>query len=222
MADPLDQGNPDIVLGVDTHKDVHAAALVTAAGAFVESRSFPTTAEGYEQLLDWARTLGHLSRAGWSARAQTAPPSAGICRSGHHRLRGEPARQSHPPTPRQERHRLCRGCSPRSDHRQGDRHPELRASLAGLSNPKLIRACAGLDSSAASGTASAAAAHTLKLLARRIQHLTNEIEDLTTRIRDVIPQHNPQLLACYGVGPDTAATLLPAAGGNPERLRSKA
>ncbi|MCL7493179.1 transposase [Streptomyces sp. MCA2] len=98
--------------------------------------------------------------------------------------------------------------------------PELRESLAGLSNPKLIRACAGLGSSA-SGTAGAAA-HTLKLLARRIQHLTEEIEDLTTRIRDVITQHNPQLLACYGVGPDTAATLLIAAGDNPERLRSEA
>ncbi|MFE9934632.1 hypothetical protein [Streptomyces sp. NPDC005533] len=46
---PLDQDNPDIVLGVDTHKDVHVAAVVTAAGVFVESRSFPTTAEGYEQ-----------------------------------------------------------------------------------------------------------------------------------------------------------------------------
>ncbi|MFJ6785186.1 transposase [Streptomyces yangpuensis] len=38
--------------------------MVTAAGAFVESRSFPTTAEGYEQLLDWARALGRLSQAG--------------------------------------------------------------------------------------------------------------------------------------------------------------
>lgn len=40
------------------------AAVVTAAGAFVASESFPTTADGYEQLLAWARTLGRLSRAG--------------------------------------------------------------------------------------------------------------------------------------------------------------
>ncbi|MFJ3980264.1 hypothetical protein [Streptomyces sp. NPDC090021] len=46
---PLDHDNPDIVLGVDTHKDVHVAAVVSAAaGVFVESRSLPTTAEGYE------------------------------------------------------------------------------------------------------------------------------------------------------------------------------
>ncbi|MGW7054158.1 hypothetical protein [Streptomyces sp. NPDC054887] len=79
--------------------------------------------------------------------------------------------------------------------------PELRESLAGLNNPKLIRTCAGLDSSA-SGTAGAAAP-TLRLLARPDQHLTEETEDLTTRIGDVITQHNPQLLACYGVGPST-------------------
>ncbi|WP_052713920.1 transposase [Streptomyces katrae] len=98
--------------------------------------------------------------------------------------------------------------------------PELRESLAGLSNPKLIRACASLDSSAVG--AAGAAAHTLRLLARRIQHLIEAIDDLTTRITSVITQHNPQLLACYGVGPDTAATLLIAAGDNPERRRSEA
>lgn len=64
QAVPLDQHHPEIVLGVDTHKDVHVAAVITAAGAFVGSRSFPTTAGGYEQLLDWARTSGHVSRAG--------------------------------------------------------------------------------------------------------------------------------------------------------------
>ncbi|MGW7401533.1 hypothetical protein ACWGH7_34305, partial [Streptomyces cyaneofuscatus] len=56
---PLDQETSDIVLGVDTHKDVHVAAVVSAAGVFVKSRSFQTTAEGYEQLL--ARTLGRLT-----------------------------------------------------------------------------------------------------------------------------------------------------------------
>ncbi|WP_237297330.1 hypothetical protein [Streptomyces sp. 3211] len=73
QSTPLGQETSDIVLGVDTHKDVHVAAVVTAAGVFVESRSFQTTAKGYEQLLAWARTLGHLNQAGWSARAHTAP-----------------------------------------------------------------------------------------------------------------------------------------------------
>ncbi|GAA3285306.1 hypothetical protein GCM10010493_77290 [Streptomyces lavendulae subsp. grasserius] len=84
---PLTKETFDIVLGVDTHKDVHVAAVVTAVGAFVESWSFPTTAEGYEQLLDWARTLGASAKPGWShglIRRRTEPVS-------HHRLRGEPA-----------------------------------------------------------------------------------------------------------------------------------
>ena len=34
--------------------------------------------------------------------------------------------------------------------------------------------------------------------------------------------HAPRLLALYGIGPDTAALLLIAAGDHPERLRSEA
>ncbi|MFB6836186.1 IS110 family transposase [Streptomyces sp. NPDC056361] len=248
-----------MVLGVDTHKDVHVAAVVTTAGAFVESRSFPTTAEGYEQLLDWARTLGHLSQAGVEC---TGSYGAALSRYLHgqgitvfevnqpdkatRRRRGKSdivdaeaaahavitgratAKAGDGPVEMLRLFKMAKASAIKSRAQAINQlkavlvatAPELRESLAGLSNPKLIRACSGLDSSA-SGTAGAAA-HTLRLLARRIQHLTEEIEDLTTRIRDVITQHNPQLLACYGVGPDTAATLLIAAGDNPERLRSEA
>ncbi|WP_255345825.1 IS110 family transposase [Streptomyces chartreusis] len=38
----------------------------------------------------------------------------------------------------------------------------------------------------------------------------------------MIRQHIPQLLDCYGVGPDTAAALLIAIGDNPQRLHSEA
>ncbi|MFB7328430.1 hypothetical protein [Streptomyces sp. NPDC056190] len=69
----LHQDAVDIVLGVDTHKHVHVAAVVTASGAFVASESFLTTAAGYEQLLAWARTLGRLSRAGHRPSAQSKP-----------------------------------------------------------------------------------------------------------------------------------------------------
>lgn len=50
--------------GVDTHKDVHIAAVLTALGALIDSRCFPTTAAGYQQMLDWAGSLGVLRRAG--------------------------------------------------------------------------------------------------------------------------------------------------------------
>lgn len=54
----------DVLLGVDTHKDVHAAAVITVLGAALDGRSFPATADGYRQLLNWARTFGVLRRAG--------------------------------------------------------------------------------------------------------------------------------------------------------------
>ncbi|MEV5282992.1 IS110 family transposase, partial [Streptomyces sp. NPDC052811] len=41
-------GHPEeIVLGMDTHKDVHVAAVITSTGAMLDTRSFPTTREGY-------------------------------------------------------------------------------------------------------------------------------------------------------------------------------
>nr|WP_323188057.1 transposase [Streptomyces sp. NBC_01264] len=58
------QRTEEIVLGVDTHKDLHAAAVITVLGAIVDRRSFPTTAEGYRQLTAWGRSAGTLRRAG--------------------------------------------------------------------------------------------------------------------------------------------------------------
>jgi transposase len=42
----------DVVIGVDTHKDTHTAAVVTAVtGAVVEQATVPATLAGYRQLL---------------------------------------------------------------------------------------------------------------------------------------------------------------------------
>jgi transposase len=54
----------EVILGVDTHKDIHVAAVITTVGAVAASRSFPTTKAGYQQLLAWAHTFGTLRRAG--------------------------------------------------------------------------------------------------------------------------------------------------------------
>jgi hypothetical protein len=53
----------DVILGVDTHKDVHVAA-VTVLGVLLAHQEFPVTAAGYRQLLAWARSFGVLRRAG--------------------------------------------------------------------------------------------------------------------------------------------------------------
>jgi transposase len=54
----------EVVLGVDTHKDTHVAAVVTVLGGVIECKAFPTTAAGYRSLLGWARGLGLVRRAG--------------------------------------------------------------------------------------------------------------------------------------------------------------
>jgi transposase len=54
----------EVVLGVDTHKDLHVAAVISMLGALLGSRSFPATAAGYRQLLAWAHTFGLVNRAG--------------------------------------------------------------------------------------------------------------------------------------------------------------
>ncbi len=99
--------------------------------------------------------------------------------------------------------------------------PALRDSMTGLSNPALFRRCAELDHSDPTDTPGAAA-FTLRLLARRILELSSEIDELNARIATTIEARAPQLLQRYGVGPDTAAALLLAAGDNPERLHSEA
>ncbi|MFK4070446.1 transposase [Streptomyces sp. NPDC029674] len=53
-----------MILGVDTHKDVHVAAVITVLGVLLAHQKFPATAVGYRQLLSWARSFGALRRAG--------------------------------------------------------------------------------------------------------------------------------------------------------------
>jgi transposase len=63
---PSDQAETtvEVVLGVDTHKDVHAGAILNGLGAVLDRRCFPTAAAGYRQLLTWARGFGTVRRAG--------------------------------------------------------------------------------------------------------------------------------------------------------------
>ena len=67
----------EVVLGVDTHKDTHVAAVVTVLGGVIECKAFPTTAAGYRSLLGvcWAghAALAWCAEPGWNAPARTVP-----------------------------------------------------------------------------------------------------------------------------------------------------
>ena len=98
---------------------------------------------------------------------------------------------------------------------------QVKHQLGGLSPKARVKACAGFRSRTATITVTYAK-KALRSLARRYQALTAEIEELTTQINHLCAQVNPALLAASGVGADTAAALLVAAGDNPERMQSEA
>jgi len=50
--------------GVDTHADVHVAAVVDDLGRSLATGSFPTTTAGYRALLDWMHQHGEVQQIG--------------------------------------------------------------------------------------------------------------------------------------------------------------
>jgi transposase len=53
-----------VVGGVDTHKDLHVAAVVDERDHVLETRCFATTRQGYRQMLAWMRSFGEVQRVG--------------------------------------------------------------------------------------------------------------------------------------------------------------
>jgi transposase len=62
----------------------------------------------------------------------------------------------------------------------------------------------------------------LRELGRRAEFLDGQLSRLDDLIVPLITGHAPGLIALHGIGSDTAALLLIAAGDHPERLRSEA
>ena len=61
----------------------------------------------------------------------------------------------------------------------------------------------------------------IRNLARRVKRLNAEIRGIDGMLTALVQQTAPSLLALYGVGTDTAASLLVAAGDNPDRIGSE-
>jgi len=59
-----DADDTEVILGVDTHKDTHVAAVLNPVGVLLDSRWFAATAAGYQQLLGWVQAFGTPRRAG--------------------------------------------------------------------------------------------------------------------------------------------------------------
>src|SRR5579863_5570061 len=99
---------------------------------------------------------------------------------------------------------------------------ELRRRMKGLSVAALVKEGAKLRPTKSSDPVIAATKFAVSSLAHRIQALEHELTDLDEKINSLLADTAPELLAVFGVGPDTAAALLVTAGDNPERVRSEA
>ena len=98
----------------------------------------------------------------------------------------------------------------------------LKSELRTLSTAKLVarssRFRPGTDLAGVEATTKFA----MRSVARRYQRLSEEIYELDEQLGRLVAQVAPQLLAVEGVSTDTAASLLIAAGDDPERLKNEA
>ena len=99
---------------------------------------------------------------------------------------------------------------------------QLRCRLKGLSVPALVAEGSRLRPTRSPDPVTAATKASLSSLAHRIQALDDELAELDTRIEASSWPPSPNSSTLFGVGPDTAAALVMAAGDNPERLHSEA
>lgn len=251
-----------VIVGVDTHMDVHVAVAIDGLGARLGELRLPATLAGYRRLEQWAGGLGPVETF---AVEGTGSYGAGLARflaAGGHRavevnrpdratrrrlgksdpIDAEMAARSalsgvSTGTPKAadgpvEMIRMLKiardsAVKARSQSLNQIRSllitapAELRESMAGLSVTRLLRHCAALRPGALDSP-EAAAKHALRSLARRNLALRAEAEGLEAGMRSLLDHAAPDMVAAFGVGPDSAATFLVTAGDNPGRVRSEA
>jgi transposase len=252
-----------VVGGVDTHLDVHVAAVVDSIGGVLGVASFPSDRDGYVAMSSWMAGFGELERVGIEG---TGSYGAGLSR--HLAAAGVAVIEVDRPN-RQERRRngksdeldaveAARGAlsgrvTGRAKSRDGNvealrallvakrsarstrvasivqlRHlmftaPDaMRDRFARLSVAALTREVSRLKPRPGTDPVVHATKTTAVILARRIQTLDAEIATLDAQLAPLVTATAPALLAVYGIGVDTAATLLVAAGDNPGRIRNEA
>jgi len=98
----------------------------------------------------------------------------------------------------------------------------VRETYRGLTGAKIVQILARTRPTGSWLDPEAVTRHTVKRLAIRYLMLTQEINEIEKHLDPLVRAVNPTLLSLSGVGLITAATLLVAAGDNPERLATRA
>lgn len=251
-----------LTLGVDTHLDVHVAALLDERGALLGVESFATTPDGYKDLLGWARGQGEVVLAGVEG---TGSYGAGLTRH----LHAEGVKVLEVDRPNRQRRRR-RGKSDPQDAitaaraaQSGDAQGEaktrdgnveamrvlrvarssarkartqalnqmrsiistapdqIRSELRDLNVYRLLERASAYRPGARRDVTSLTKL-SLRTLARRALALEAEIANIDVILKELVHDTAPELVARVGIGVDSAAALLVAAGDNPGRLRNEA
>ena len=228
-----------VVGGVDTHRDNHVAATIDSLGRLLGVATFPATGAGYG-----AGLARHLAAAGVEVVEVNRPnrqtrrrvgksDTVDAAAAARGALAGDATAVPKAHNGPVEAIRMLTVARRSAVKARTQAHnqihsllvtaPEtLKDHLSGHRGGALIDACARLRPATTADALIGAAKRALRSLARRHQALTAEIAALDGELRALCAAANPALLAAHGVGPDTAAALLIAAGDNPQRLHSDA
>ncbi|MGA8296799.1 MAG: IS110 family transposase [Acidimicrobiales bacterium] len=71
------EATPSVTGGVDTHLDVHVAAVLDEVGRLLDTASFGVSSTGYECLFNWLEGFGEIARVGMEG---TGAYGAGLAR----------------------------------------------------------------------------------------------------------------------------------------------
>ena len=249
--------------GVDTHADVHVAAVIDPEGGLLGVKSFATDLAGYKLLSGWMGAFGEIGLVGVEG---TGSYGAGLAR--HLHREGLVVVEVDRPN-RQERARQGKSDSldaieaaraalsgrafgvaktrdgnveairalmvARRSARESRTKAinqirqlvytapdELRERFVGVPSWRIAEGVAILRVHADADPVRMATKSALGTLGRRAVALGEEGKRLDVLIARLVDKVAPELVELVGLGPDTAALLLIAAGDNPSRLRSEA
>ena len=218
MAMTIVEALPGITGGVDTHLDCHVAAAPDPLGRLVGTESFPADATGYKSLLAWLEGFGQVGKVGVEGTG-----SYGVGLSRFLRRKGVEVVEVDRPN-RQARR----------NHGKTDTLDAVEAARAAISGR-----ASGVGKTKDGPVEAIRVLVVAKRSARQarvkaivqMRHLGITAPDqLRSRLKGLsvtalvaeAAAFRPTMSRRFGVGPDTAASLLVAAGDNPERLHSEA
>lgn len=98
---------------------------------------------------------------------------------------------------------------------------DLRERFEGVSKRCLAKEAASMRPRAGSDPVAFATKTALVILGKRVLALDEEKKQIKVLLTELVEKTAPELLALYGVGVDSAASLLVTAGDNPDRIKSE-